>query len=60
MEINEEENVPNEDNKPQTHNVIRNISVSFPFTPYECQLQYMSKVLQALQEVHNASQNEST
>ncbi len=53
MEINYEdsESEPS-DYRPQTENIIRNIPVSFPFTPYKCQLQYMSDVLQALQKVH--------
>ena len=30
---------------------IRNVPISFPFSPYDCQLLYMEKVIQALQEV---------
>ena len=32
---------------------IRGIDVSFPFPPYQCQILYMNKVIQALQEVIN-------
>ena len=32
---------------------IRGVPVSFPFPPYHCQLEYMEKVVQALQEVSN-------
>ena len=31
---------------------IRGVQVRFPFTPYQCQLVYMNKVIQALQEVN--------
>ena len=30
---------------------IRNVPVSFPFNPYDCQMSYMEKVIQALQQV---------
>uniref|UniRef100_A0A3B5KR97 Regulator of telomere elongation helicase 1 n=1 Tax=Xiphophorus couchianus TaxID=32473 RepID=A0A3B5KR97_9TELE len=32
---------------------LRGVTVNFPFTPYECQKDYMSKVLQCLQEKAN-------
>ncbi|XP_038164925.1 regulator of telomere elongation helicase 1 [Cyprinodon tularosa] len=32
---------------------LREVSIDFPFTPYECQKEYMSKVLQCLQERKN-------
>ncbi|XP_007575500.1 regulator of telomere elongation helicase 1 [Poecilia formosa] len=32
---------------------LRGVTVNFPFTPYECQKDYMSKVLQCLQEKSN-------
>ena len=35
----------------QSVQFIRNIPVYFPFAPYDCQLSYMEKVIQALQEV---------
>ena len=31
--------------------VICGVSVAFPFVPYPCQLDYMEKVIQALQKV---------
>ena len=31
---------------------IQGVQVRFPFTPYQCQLVYMNKVIQALQEVN--------
>ena len=30
---------------------IRGVSIEFPFTPYDCQVSYMEKVIQCLQEV---------
>ena len=30
---------------------IRGIDVDFPFPPYDCQVSYMEKVIQCLQEV---------
>ncbi len=35
------------------HN-IRGLNVEFPFEPYECQLTYMEKVVEALQSCENA------
>uniref|UniRef100_A0A1X7V2E7 Regulator of telomere elongation helicase 1 homolog n=1 Tax=Amphimedon queenslandica TaxID=400682 RepID=A0A1X7V2E7_AMPQE len=34
--------------------VIENVPVSFPFTPYPCQIEYMEKVIKALQNNTNA------
>ena len=33
---------------------IRNVDVSFPFTPYDCQVDYMDRVINALQNKSNA------
>lgn len=41
-----------DDRKDEVH-PIRGVPVSFPFPPYHCQLEYMEKVIQALQEVSN-------
>lgn len=30
---------------------VRGVDVDFPFTPYECQVTYMEKVIECLQEV---------
>ena len=30
---------------------IRGVSIEFPFTPYDCQVSYMEKVIECLQEV---------
>jgi hypothetical protein len=38
--------------RPTTYN-IRGVEVKFPFRAYECQLIYMEKVIEALQEVQN-------
>jgi hypothetical protein len=32
--------------------VIRQVPVEFPYPPYECQLIFMEKVIQSLQEVN--------
>ncbi len=34
--------------------LIEGIEVSFPFTPYPCQLEYMQKIIQTLNGGHNA------
>ena len=30
---------------------IKGVTIEFPFTPYDCQVSYMEKVIQCLQEV---------
>ncbi len=30
---------------------IKGVEINFPYRPYECQVQYMEKVIQCLQEV---------
>ena len=45
----EEEGDP--EDQGQSVQFIRNIPVYFLFAPYDCQLSYMEKVIQALQEV---------
>jgi regulator of telomere elongation helicase 1 len=37
-----------------TTTVVRGVPVSFPYTPYPCQVDYMAKVLEALDGGTNA------
>jgi superfamily II DNA or RNA helicase len=48
-----------DDSSPRDHEgrttlTIRGVSISFPFIPYKCQVIYMDKVIQALQQSANA------